>query len=102
MLVRTSLPGWDFLSTKLICSWDTYNVGICTCTTHIITFNVINSGQPDEMEEEEPYEEGDDSDVEKQDYSWKKAIMIGQSYQASVPSDLAAYGDTLPYGKYLR
>ena len=69
---------------------------------YIINFNVINSGQPDEMEEEEPYEEGEDSDVEKQDYSWKKAIMIGQSYQASVPSDLAAYGDTLPYGKYLR
>ena len=68
---------------------------------YIINFNVINSGQPDEMEEEEPYEEGEDSDVEKQDYSWKKAIMIGQSYQASVPSDLAAYGDTLPYGKYL-
>jgi len=56
-----------------------------------------SQGQPDEMEEEEPYEEGEDSDVEKQDYSWKKAIMIGQSYQASVPSDLAAYGDTLPY-----
>ena len=56
-------------------------------------------GQPDEMEEEEPYEEGEDSDLEKQDYSWKKTIMIGPSYQASVPSDLDAYGDTLPYGK---
>merc|ERR1719242_190469 len=49
------------------------------------------------MEEEEPYEECEDSDFEKHDYSWKKTIMIGQSYQASVPSDLAAYGDTLPY-----
>ena len=51
------------------------------------------------MEEEEPYEECEDSDFEKQDYSWKKTIMIGPSYQASVPSDLDAYGDTLPYGK---
>ena len=51
------------------------------------------------MEEEEPYEECEDSDFEKQDYSWKKTIMIGPSYQASVPSDLASYGDTLPYGK---
>jgi len=56
-----------------------------------------SQGQPDEMEEEEPYEECEDSDFEKQDYSWKKTIMIGPSYQASVPSDLAAYGDTLPY-----
>ena len=57
-------------------------------------------GQPDEIEEEEYEEGGEDSDTEKQDYSWKKTIMIGPSYQASVPSDLAAYGDTLPYGTY--
>ena len=57
------------------------------------------SGQPDEMEDEE-YEEGEDSDFENKELSWKKTIMIGPSYQASVPSDLAAYGDTLPYGKF--
>ena len=57
-------------------------------------------GGPDEVDEEEYEEVGEDSDTDKQDYSWKKTIMIGPSYQASVPSDLAAYGDTLPYGTY--
>ena len=56
-------------------------------------------GQPEDMEEEED-EEGEDSDFENKEYSWKKTIMIGPSYQASVPSDLAMYGDTLPYGKF--
>ena len=27
--------------------------------------------------------------------------MIGPSFQAFVPSDLDAYGDTLPYGNFL-
>ena len=54
--------------------------------------------QPEDMEEEDE-EEGEDSDFENKEYSWKKTIMIGPSYQASVPSDLAIYGDTLPYGK---
>ena len=40
---------------------------------------------------------GDDSD-DGRDYSWKKTIMIGPSYQASVPGGLSSYGDTLPYG----
>ena len=40
---------------------------------------------------------GEDSD-DGRDYSWKKTIMIGPSYQASVPGGLSAYGDTLPYG----
>jgi len=32
------------------------------------------------------------------DYSWKKTIMIGPSYQAAVPSGMSSYlGDTLPY-----
>ena len=41
---------------------------------------------------------GDDSD-DGETPSWKKTIMIGPSYQASVPSGLSSYGDTLPYGK---
>ena len=58
-----------------------------------------SQGQPEDMEEEMEDEEGEDSDSENRDYSWKKTIMIGPSYQASVPADLAIYGDTLPYGK---
>lgn len=56
-----------------------------------------SQGQPEDMEEEMEDEEGEDSDSENRDYSWKKTIMIGPSYQASVPADLAIYGDTLPY-----
>eukprot|EP00093_Oithona_nana_P009683 09683.XXX_71874_72515_1 [CDS] Oithona nana genome sequencing. len=59
-----------------------------------------SQGQPEDMEEEMEDEEGcEDSDSENRDYSWKKTIMIGPSYQASVPADLAIYGDTLPYGE---
>ena len=54
------------------------------------------SGGRDDAEEEES--EAEDSDNEGRDYSWKKTIMIGPTYQASVPSDLSSYGDTLPYG----
>jgi len=57
------------------------------------------SGGRDDADEEES--EGEDSDNEGRDYSWKKTIMIGPTYQASVPSDLSSYGDTLPYGKTL-
>lgn len=57
------------------------------------------SGGRDDADEEES--EGEDSDNEGRDYSWKKTIMIGPTYQASVPSDLSSYGDTLPYGKML-
>ena len=42
------------------------------------------------------YGMGDDSD-DGRDYSWKKTIMIGPSFQASVPGGLSSYGDTLPY-----
>jgi len=55
------------------------------------------SGQVEEGPEEEYEEEIEESDLENRDYSWKKTIMIGPSYQAFVPSDLDAYGDTLPY-----
>ena len=55
-------------------------------------------GQPDDIEEEDD-DDPDDSDFEGRDYSWKKTIMIGPSYQASVPLGLSAYGDTLPYGE---
>ena len=42
---------------------------------------------------------GGDSD-EGETPSWKKTIMIGPSYQASVPTGLSSYGDdTLPYGE---
>ena len=51
-----------------------------------------------EVEEEESDNGGEESD-EGRDYSWKKTIMIGPSYQASVPSGMSSYGDTLPYGK---
>ena len=43
---------------------------------------------------------GEDSD-DGRDYSWKKTIMIGPSYQASVPGGLSSYGDTLPYGNLI-
>lgn len=57
-------------------------------------------GQAEEGEEEEEEEGVEDSDHENRDYSWKKTIMIGPSYQAAVPYDLATYsGDALPYGK---
>ena len=52
----------------------------------------------EDVEEEES--EAEDSDHEGRDYSWKKTIMIGPTYQASVPADLCYYDDTLPYGKY--
>jgi len=55
------------------------------------------SGQAEEGQEEEYEEEIEESDLENRDYSWKKTIMIGPSFQAFVPSDLDAYGDTLPY-----
>jgi len=57
-------------------------------------------GGPEEEEDEsEPEAGGESSDHEgSRDYSWKKTIMIGPSYQASVPSGMADYdGDALPY-----
>ena len=33
-----------------------------------------------------------------QDKSWRKTIMIGSDYQATIPN-LEAYNDTLPYGE---
>ncbi|XP_059093233.1 mesoderm induction early response protein 1-like [Tigriopus californicus] len=61
------------------------------------------SGAPGEDEEEDSDGgglgggNGDESDMEGRDYSWKKTIMIGPSFQASVPSDMSKYDDTLPY-----
>lgn len=49
----------------------------------------------EDVEDEES--EAEDSDHEGRDYSWKKTIMIGPTYQASVPADLCYYDDTLPY-----
>jgi hypothetical protein len=55
-------------------------------------------GLPEEEEEESEPEDRDSSDHEGRDYSWKKTIMIGPLYQASVPSGMAEYdGDALPY-----
>ena len=56
-------------------------------------------GQEEEEDESEPEAGGESSDHEgNRDYSWKKTIMIGPSYQASVPSGMAEYdGDALPY-----
>lgn len=49
------------------------------------------------QEEEEEEESGEEEPEEGKDYSWKKTIMIGPSYQATVPSGLCNYDDTLPY-----
>lgn len=55
-------------------------------------------GGQDEEDEDSDAEAGDSSDIEGRDYSWKKTIMIGPSFQASVPSGMAEYdGDALPY-----
>jgi hypothetical protein len=54
-----------------------------------------SAGNPGEVEEEE---ESEEEIEEGKDYSWKKTIMIGPSYQASVPHGLTDYdNDTLPY-----
>ena len=60
---------------------------------------VASGGQEEEEDESEPEAGGESSDHEgSRDYSWKKTIMIGPSYQASVPSGMAEYdGDALPY-----
>jgi len=47
--------------------------------------------------EEEEEEEEEDETEEGKDYSWKKTIMIGPTYQASVPGGLSNYDDTPPY-----
>jgi len=52
-----------------------------------------SAGGPDEEEEESCEEEAE----EGKDYSWKKTIMIGPTYQASVPGGLCSYDDTPPY-----
>ncbi|XP_065351208.1 mesoderm induction early response protein 1-like isoform X2 [Cloeon dipterum] len=44
----------------------------------------------------------DEEDEEDYDYSpeedeWKKTIMVGTDYQASIPESLSKYGDALPY-----
>merc|ERR1719431_605536 len=52
-----------------------------------------SAGAPEEEEEES----GDEEAEEGKDYSWKKTIMIGPTYQASVPAGLCSYDDTPPY-----
>jgi len=52
-----------------------------------------SAGAPDEEEEES----GEEEVEEGKDYSWKKTIMIGPTYQASVPGGLCNYDDTPPY-----
>jgi len=47
--------------------------------------------------EEEEAEEEEEEVEEGKDYSWKKTIMIGPTYQASVPGGLDNYDDTPPY-----
>jgi len=49
------------------------------------------------VQEEEEEEESEEEQEEGKDFSWKKTIMIGPSYQASVPAGLCDYDDTLPY-----
>ena len=52
-----------------------------------------SAGAPEEEEEES----GEEEVEEGKDYSWKKTIMIGPTYQASVPGGLCSYDDTPPY-----
>lgn len=47
--------------------------------------------------DEEEDESGEEEAEEGKDYSWKKTIMIGPSYQAQVPGGLNNYDDTPPY-----
>lgn len=49
-----------------------------------------------DLDDESGEENGDETD-EGKDYSWKKTIMIGPSYQAQVPTGLTKYDDTPPY-----
>lgn len=49
-----------------------------------------------DLDDESGEENGDETD-EGKDYSWKKTIMIGPSYQAVVPPGLTKYDDTPPY-----
>lgn len=49
-----------------------------------------------DLDDESGDENGDETD-EGKDYSWKKTIMIGPSYQAQVPLGLSKYDDTPPY-----
>lgn len=49
----------------------------------LISFRSSSGGNPEEDEEGDS--EGEESDQEGRDYSWKKTIMIGPSFQASVP-----------------
>ena len=79
---------------------------------HCACFRSSSGGQNDEEDEDSdggggggvtggasaPAGGGDDEDLEGRDYSWKKTIMIGPSFQASVPHGLSSYeGHTLPY-----
>jgi len=52
-----------------------------------------SAGAPEEEEEES----GEEEVEEGKDYSWKKTIMIGPTYQASVPGGLSSYDGTPPY-----
>jgi len=47
--------------------------------------------------DEDDDESGEEEVEEGKDYSWKKTIMIGPSYQAQVPGGLDNYDDTPPY-----
>ena len=89
---------WSYLLTTKLSCLQKNNFG------HTIKGRALRSqgsGQAEEGQEEEYEEEIEESDLENRDYSWKKTIMIGPSFQAFVPSDLDAYGDTLPYGNFL-
>merc|ERR1719219_29911 len=48
-------------------------------------------------QDDEDDESGEEAEGENKDYSWKKTIMIGPSYQASVPPGMQTYDDTPPY-----
>ena len=50
---------------------------------------ISSAGAPDEEEEES----GEEAVEEGKDYSWKKTIMIGPTYQASVPGGLCSCND---------
>lgn len=57
--------------------------------------SVPGGGGPGEEEDEESG--GEEETEEGKDFSWKKTIMIGPTYQASVPLGLSDYDDSPPY-----
>eukprot|EP00096_Caligus_rogercresseyi_P007390 TRINITY_DN2523_c0_g2_i1.p1 TRINITY_DN2523_c0_g2~~TRINITY_DN2523_c0_g2_i1.p1 ORF type:complete len:505 (+),score=190.26 TRINITY_DN2523_c0_g2_i1:131-1645(+) len=69
-----------------------------TSTPSNLASSNINNNPPEEDSEHGEEGEAECDAAEGRDFSWKKTIMIGPSFQASVPPGLCKYyGDSLPY-----